>query len=93
MTAAADWAAAFDRLDPTISVKKFINLGIRPALIPVLISFLSNRKMIVKFQGAASQPKSLIGGSPQGTILAGIQYIISDNGSKRDIIYSEHRDF
>ena len=49
-----DWAAAFDRQDPTIAVKKFIELGVRPSLIPPLISYLSNRSMKVKFNGTLS---------------------------------------
>ena len=36
-----DWAGAFDRQDPTKTVKKFILMGIRPELIPVLIDFMS----------------------------------------------------
>ena len=30
-----DWSQAFDRQDPTIAVKKFLQLGVRPSLIPV----------------------------------------------------------
>ena len=33
-----DWASAFDRQDPTLAIKKFIKLGIRPSLIPLLKS-------------------------------------------------------
>ena len=33
-----DWAAAFDRQDPTITIKKFIQLGVRPSLIPLIAS-------------------------------------------------------
>ena len=32
---AADWAAAFDRTDPTKSIQKFIKMGVRPSLIPI----------------------------------------------------------
>ena len=33
-----DWVSAFDRQDPTLVIEKFIKLGVRPALIPVLVS-------------------------------------------------------
>ena len=46
-----DWAAAFDRQDPTLAIIKFIKLGVRAALIPLLISYLTDRKMQVKFIG------------------------------------------
>ena len=32
-----DWASAFDCQDPTIAIQKFIQLGIRPSLIHLLI--------------------------------------------------------
>ena len=44
-------SAAFDRQDPTIAVKKLIQLGVRPSLIPLLSSYLKDRKMKVKFNG------------------------------------------
>ena len=40
-----DWASAFDRQDPTLAIEKFISMGVRPALIPVLVSYLSDRQM------------------------------------------------
>ena len=33
-----DWSAAFDRQDPTKAIQKFIHLGVRSSLIPLLIS-------------------------------------------------------
>ena len=47
--AGLDWSAAFDRQDPTIAIKKFIKLGVRPSLIPLLSSYLTDRRMKVKF--------------------------------------------
>ena len=44
-----EWAAAVDRLDLTLVIKKFIKLGVRPSLIPLLVSYLSERRMKVKF--------------------------------------------
>ena len=85
IAASVDWAAAFDRLDPTMTVQKFIKLGVRPALIPIIISYMSNRRMIVKFKGAKSKPTPLIGGGPQGTLLGGIQYNVSNDCSREDI--------
>ena len=54
IAAAVDWAAAFDRQDPTLAIKSFIEIGVRPALIPVLISYLSERQMKVKCNGEES---------------------------------------
>ena len=54
LASAVDWTAAFDRVDPTKITQKFIKIGIRPSLIPILISYLSGRKMVVKFKSAMS---------------------------------------
>ena len=35
-----DWKNAFDRQDPTLAIKKFIDLGVRSSLIPLLASYL-----------------------------------------------------
>jgi hypothetical protein len=40
-----DWAVAFDSQDPTLAVKKFIQLGVRPSLIPLIASNLTDRQM------------------------------------------------
>ena len=85
-----DWAAAFDRQDPTIAIQKFIKLGIRPSLIPLLVSYLSDRKMQVKFNGQISELYSLIGGGPQGTLLGGIEYTAQSNDNA-DIVPPEDR--
>ena len=74
-----DWAAAFDRQDPTIAIQKFIKLGVRPSLIPLLSSYLSDRTMRVKFNGEVSELFNLIGGGPQGTLLGQTEYLVQSN--------------
>ena len=61
-----DWSNAFDRQDPSIAIQKFIKLGDRESLIPILISYLKERKMKVKFNGEESRIRDLNGGGPQG---------------------------
>ena len=79
IAACLDWAAAFDRQDPTLAIKNFINMGVRPSLIPLLVSYLKDRKMKVKFNGEDSAVHTLNGGSPQGTLLGQIEYIVNSN--------------
>ena len=85
-----DWSAAFDRQDPTLAIVKFIKLGVRPSLIPLLISYLSDRKMKVKFNGEMSAFLTLIGGGPQGTLLGGLEYLAQSNDNA-DIVPKEDR--
>ena len=68
IAARVDWTSAFDRQDPTLAIQKFIKMGVRSSLIPVLMSYLSDRKMRVKFNGETSQEHQLIGGGPQETL-------------------------
>ena len=77
--ACLDWAAAFDRQDPTIAIQKFLKLGVRPSLIPLLCSYLSDRTMRVKFNGEVSALFALIGGGPQGTLIGQTEYLVQSN--------------
>ena len=49
-----DWSKAFDRQDPKLGIKSFIRNGVRPTLIPILMSYFQDRKMIVKWHGTIS---------------------------------------
>ena len=40
-----DWSSAFDRQDPTLAIQKFLQLGVRPSLVPILASYITNREM------------------------------------------------
>ena len=73
-----DWASAFDRQDPTLAIEKFIKMGVRPALIPVLVSYLTDRQK-VRYNNIYSSTYSLPGGGPQGTLLGLIEYFVQSN--------------
>ena len=85
-----DWSAAFDRQDPTLAILKFIKLGVRPSLIPLLASYLTDRKMRVKFNGEISEFLALVGGGPQGTLLGQIEYLVQSNDNA-DVVDPEDR--
>jgi hypothetical protein len=74
-----DWESAFDRQDATLAIQKFIQIGVRPAIIPVLSSYLTDRQMQVKFNDTYSSVHKLPGGGPQGTLLGLIEYFIQSN--------------
>ena len=61
-----DWAQAFDRQSHRLGVQSFIDNGVRPALIPVLVNFFQNRRMRVKLKSFTSSLRALNGGGPQG---------------------------
>ena len=85
-----DWASAFDRQDPTLAIQKFIKMGVRPSLIPILASYLTERKMQVKFNGELSDILTLIGGGPQGTLVGGTEYLVQSNDNA-DMVQPQDR--
>ena len=84
-----DWSAAFDRQDPTLAIKKFLELGVRPSLIPLLASYLTDRKMQVKFNGELSEFFALVGGGPQGTLLGQIEYLVQSNDNASSVPHED----
>ena len=80
-----DWAAAFDHQDPTIAIRKFLEMGVRPSLVPLLADYLTDRTMTVKFNNELSEIFSLIGGGPQGTLLGGVEFLVQSNDNLNSV--------
>ena len=72
-----DWSKAFDRQDAELGIKAFISTGVRPTLVPILMSFFQDRKMNVKWHGCISTSRNLPGGNPQGSTLGLLQYEVN----------------
>ena len=85
-----DWKQAFPRQCPTLGVKSFIENGVRPSLIPLLINYFQGRTMKVKWQGKVSKPRNLKGGGPQGSTF-GVWEYLSQSNSNADFINEEDR--
>ena len=80
-----DWSKAFDRQDPKLGVQSFINNGVRPTLIPLLVSYFQNRKMIVKWHGLTSSTRDLPGGGPQGCTFGLLEYKSNSNDNANHV--------
>ena len=74
-----DWSQAFDRQSHKLGIQSFIKNGVRPGLIPILISFFKNRKMKVKWNKQSSSTHTLNGGGPQGGLLGILEYLSQTN--------------
>ena len=74
-----DFSKAFNRQNHNILITKLSDMGVPGWLLRIVMSFLSDRKMKVRFKGKTSIIKSLPGGGPQGTLLALLLFIVLIN--------------
>ena len=59
-----DFSKAFNRQDHDILITKLNDMKVPGWLLKIVIAFLTNRKMVVRYQGAISGVKNLPGGGP-----------------------------
>ena len=77
--AGVDWANAFARGDPTKTIQKFISMGLRSSLVPLLADYFCNRQMTVRYNSGQSSVIGLIGGFPEGSLVGQEAYIAASN--------------
>ena len=75
----ADWSKAFNKCNHNIIVRILIAMKVPTWLLRLMMSYLENRKMILRFRGCVSHPEDIPGGMPQGTLLGVILYILYIN--------------
>ena len=85
-----DWSQAFDRQSHKLGVQSFIENGVRPALIPVLVNFFQERKMRVTWKGHLTTLRKINGGRPQGGTL-GIEEYLSQSNNKPDFLKEDEK--
>ena len=74
-----DFSKAFNRQDHSILMTKLSDLGTPGWLLKIVMSFLSDRQMKVKYKGKYSKLFSLPGGGPQGSLLGLFLFIVLIN--------------
>ena len=74
-----DFSKAFNRQNHNILITKLSDLGVPGWLLKIVMAFLTNRSMIVRFKGARSSQKCLPGGGPQGTLLGLLLFLVLIN--------------
>ena len=82
-----DFSKAFDKQDHTILITKLSDMNAPGWLLRIVISFLTNRKMVVRYKGAMSGLKELPGGGPQGTLLGLLLFLVLIN----DVGFANYR--
>ena len=86
--ACLDFSKAFDRLQPAIVVDKMLDYGFNPNIVKLIDNFLRNRYQCVKFNGVFSDYLPINVGSPQGTKLGPLLWIIYVNDLEVDSFFS-----
>ena len=76
-----DLSKAFNRVDHTLVIQDLHDMKVPAWLLRILISYLTERTMILKFRGASSSVRSLPGSSPQGVFLGCFFFMIKFNGA------------
>ena len=74
-----DFSKAFNRQNHNILITKLSDMNVPAWLLKIVMAFLSNRTMMVRFKGAKSANKSLPGGGPQGTLLGLLLFLVLIN--------------
>ena len=74
-----DFSKAFNRQNHNILITKLSDMGVPAWLLKIVMAFLNERIMVVRYKGATSSPKSLPGGGPQGTLLGLLLFIVLIN--------------
>ena len=74
-----DFSKAFNRQDHSILITKLSDMNVPGWLLKIVVAFLTNRKMVVRYQGETSSCKDLPGGGPQGTLLGLLLFLVLIN--------------
>ena len=80
-----DFQAAFDGMTHSHVIDSAAELGLREPLLRLLSNYLSERKLVIKWNEARSYEVHAKGGSGQGTILSTTIFTISVNGLLKNL--------
>ena len=62
-----DWKEAYSRQSHILGVRSFLDNGVRPSLIPLLISYFQSREMRIKWHNKFSWPRKMPGSGAMGS--------------------------
>ena len=79
MACAVDFSKAFNRQNHNLLITKLSDMGVPGWLLNIVMGFLADRYMVVRFKGQVTEPKHQPGGGPQGTLLGLLLFLILIN--------------
>ena len=81
LLALVDLEKAFNRVSHQLVIEDLDDMHVPGWLLLIIISYLTERSMVMRYNGATSSRKSLPGSSPQGAFLGILLFIIIFNGA------------
>ena len=81
LAACVDLSKAFNRVDHALVVQDLYDMHTPAWLLKIVISYLTERSMILTYSNSQSTKKMLPGGGPQGAYLGGLIFIIKYIGA------------
>ena len=79
-----DFSKAFNRQNHNVLITKLSDMGVPAWLLKIVMAFLTDRNMVVRYKGAKSSKKYLPGGGPQGTLLGLLLFLVLINDAGFD---------
>ena len=79
LTLLVDYSQAFNRCNHNTLITILSDMGVPRWLLEIVISFLSEREIIVRQKGKSSSKKSIPGGTPQGSRLGLFLFLVLIN--------------
>ena len=79
IAATVDFSKAFNRMCHNTIVTILADLNIPSCALRLIISYLSNRTLCIRYHGAVSGDRKMPGGGPQGTLLIVLLFILQVN--------------
>ena len=79
LACSVDFSKAFNRQNHNLLITKLSDLGVPGWLLNLVMGFLSQRSMVVRYKGVTTESKPLPGGGPQGTLLGLLLFLILIN--------------
>ena len=76
-----DLSKAFNRVDHTLLIQDLYDMHCPSWLLNILVSYLSDRVLVLRYRRESAGPRTLPGGGPQGTLLGGLIFIVKFNGA------------
>ena len=76
-----DYKQAFNRVNHNLIIKVLSNMGVPGWLLKIVVGFLTDRELILRYKGCTSTPMSMHAGCPQGTKLGLLLFLLLINAA------------